>query len=140
MVAVQTPYDNEMFDCGYPNKWGFISDLYEGSIDDVTLFEKCGILNHINPGDALLVDRGFTVQELLLSKQASIFIPPFLGGRERLTGEEELLTKKIAKARINVERFNERLKGVVPMTLCPIAPQIVYVACCLVNFQDCLYK
>ena len=88
----------------------FISDLYEGSIDDVTLFEKCGILNHINPGDALLVDRGFTVQELLLSKQASIFIPPFLGGRERLTGEEELLTKKITKARIHVERFNERLK------------------------------
>ena len=76
----------------------FISDLYEGSIDDVTLFEKCGILNHINLGDALLVDRGFTVQELLLSKQASIFIPPFLGGRERLTGEEELLTKKHRKS------------------------------------------
>ena len=56
----------------------FVSDMYEGSVDDVTLFEKSGILNYINPGDALLVDRGFTVQELLLPKQASIFIPPFL--------------------------------------------------------------
>ena len=28
----------------------FISDLFEGSIDDVTLFKRCGILEHINPG------------------------------------------------------------------------------------------
>ena len=84
----------------------------------------------------MLVDRGFTVQELLLSKQASIFIPPFLGGRERLTGEEELLTNKIAKARIHVERFNERLKkfrlieGVVPMTLFPITNSLCSVLSC----------
>ena len=36
----------------------FISDLYEGSIDDVTLFSQCGILNYINTGDSLLVDKG----------------------------------------------------------------------------------
>ena len=76
----------------------FISDLYEGSIDDVTLFEKCGILNHINPGDALLVDRGFTVQELLLSKQASIFIPPFLGGRGEINWRGRVVDKKHRKS------------------------------------------
>ena len=88
----------------------FVSDLYEGSIGDVAIFEQCGIMKHINPQDAFLVDKGFTIQHLLLSKQATIFIPPFLGKREKFTKEEVLLTKRIAKARIHVERFNERLK------------------------------
>ena len=86
----------------------FISDLYEGSIDDVTLFSQCGILNYINTGDSLLVDKGFTVQDLLTPCQATVFIPPFQGKRATFTKEEILLTKRIAKARIHVERFNGR--------------------------------
>ena len=122
----------------------FVSDLYEGSINDVTLFGTCGILNHINQGDSVLVDKGFTVQDLLIPLQASIYIPPFLGKRESFTKEEILLKKRIAKARIHVERFNERLKKfrlldqTIPLSLKPIISQIVYVASFLVNFQDCL--
>ena len=124
----------------------FISDLYEGSVDDVTITAKCGILNHIEPGDLLLVDKGFTIQDLLYEKQATIKIPAFLGSRPRLTKEEEIETKRIAKARIHVERFNERLKKfllvgrTIPLSLTPIASQMVYVACCLVNFQQPLCK
>jgi hypothetical protein len=120
----------------------FVSDLYEGSIGDVAIVEQCGIMKHINPGDAFLVDKGFTIQHLLLSKQATIFIPPFLGKREKFTKEEVLLTKRIAKARIHVERYNERLKKFRlidrVITLKPFASQLVYVAICLVNFQQCL--
>ena len=122
----------------------FVSDLYEGAVSDVDIFEKCGILNHIEPGDALLVDKGFTVQSLLLPKKATIFIPPFLGKRDSFTKEEVILTKRIAKARIHVERFNERLKEfrliakTIPLNLAPIASQLVYVCSCLVNFQQCL--
>ena len=46
----------------------FISDLFEGSIDDVKHFKESGILEYIQPGNSLLVDRGFTIQELLLPK------------------------------------------------------------------------
>lgn len=122
----------------------FISDLYEGAVTDVHLFQTCGILDHIDPGDALLVDKGFTVQSSLLPKQATIFIPPFLGQRDSFTKEEVILTKRIAKARIHVERFNERLKkfmlinGTIPLSLAPIASQLVFVCSCLVNFQKCL--
>ncbi|EDO36466.1 predicted protein [Nematostella vectensis] len=124
----------------------FVSDLFEGSIDDVSIFRESGILKHINPGDAILVDKGFTVQDLLFNKQATIHIPPFLGKRDCLTKEEELATKRIAKARIHVERFNERLKkfrligNIIPLNLSSIASQLVYVSCCLVNFQPCLCK
>ena len=105
----------------------FVSDLFEGSISDVAIFETCGILQYINPKDTLLVDKGFTVQDILLAKQATIYIPPFLGKRETFTKEEVMLTKRIAKARIHVERFNERLKKfrlldrVIPLVLTPIA-------------------
>ena len=103
-------------------------------------------MDFINPGDSILVDKGFTIQELLLPKQAKIFIPAFLGQREKVTKEEVLLTKKITIARIHVERFNERLKKfrlldqTIPLILSPIASQLVYGACCLVHFQDCLCK
>ena len=124
----------------------FISDLFEGSADDVKIFAESGILEHINPGDSVMVDKGFNVQELLLTKQATIFIPPFLGNREKFTKEEVLLLKRIAKSRIHEERFNERLKKFrlldqnIPLNLAPVASQMVYVACCLVNFQDNLCK
>ena len=107
---------------------------------------KSRILYFIHPGDSILADRGLTLQKQLLAKQASLFIQPFLGNREKFTAEEELLTKRIAKARIHVERFNKRLKNfelidqVLPLTLSPIASQLVYVECCLVNIQDCLCK
>ena len=49
----------------------FISDLYEGSVSDVDIFQQCGIMEHINPNDSFLVDKGFTIQHLLVSKQAT---------------------------------------------------------------------
>ena len=119
----------------------FVSDLFEGSIDGI--FEESGILNYINPGDSILVDKGFTVQELLLPKQENIFIPPFLGQRDKFTKDEVLLTKKIAEARIHVERFNERLKKfdflIKPFHFSSIVFQLVYVACCLVNRYIIIY-
>ena len=67
----------------------FISDLYEGSVSDVDIFEKCGIIKHIEPGDVLLDDKGFTVQDLLLSRQVTIKIPALLGKRDSLTAEKK---------------------------------------------------
>ena len=111
----------------------FISDLYEGRIDDFTLFSQCGILNYINTGDFLLADKGFTVQDLLTPRQVTVFIPPFLGKRATFTKEEIFLTKQIANPRIHVERFNVRLKNsrlldkTIPLTLVPIASQPIFI-------------
>ena len=87
----------------------FISDLFEGSTDDVTITEKSGFLDHIEPGDLILADKGFEIEELLLCKGAHSKLPAKLNGRAKLTKGEELETRRIAKARIHIERFNERL-------------------------------
>ena len=88
----------------------FISDLFEGSISDRDIFCRSGIIDFINPGDVLLVDKGFKIEDVLAPFMASTEIPPFLGKREHFTKEEIMKTRKIARARIHVERFNERLK------------------------------
>ena len=103
----------------------FISDLFEGTISDADIFGQCRILQEINTGDSLLVDKGLTIQHFLLTKQTAILIPPFLGKRDAFTKEKVMLTKWIAKR-------------VIPFNLCPIASQMVYVASCLVKFQECL--
>ena len=94
-----------------------------------------------------LVDRGFTVQDLVNPLQADIKIPPFLKGRWNLSTAEDLSTRKIAKARVHVERFNQRLKQfrlvgrtIIPLSLAPLATQMVVVACGLVNFREVLCK
>lgn len=124
----------------------FVSDLFEGDIDDVKIFKECGILRHLEPNDLVMVDRGFTVQDLLNPIQVKLKIPSFLKGRGSLTAAEELETRRIAKARIHVERFNERLKQFrlvsrkIPLSIAPLATQLVVVAACLVNFQETLCK
>ena len=124
----------------------FVSDLYEGDIDDIAIFIESGILKHLEPGDLVMADRGFTVRELLNPRQVQLMIPAFLKGRKSLTAAEELETRPIAKARIHVERFNERLKQFrlvsrkLPLSLAPLATQLVVVAACLVNFLGTLCK
>ena len=118
--------------CCTPNGGAcFVSDLFESDIDDVQIFRECGIIKHIRPHDVILADKGFTVQDLLNPLQADVKIPSFLKGRSSLSAAEELSARKIAKARIHVERFDERVKQFrligrkIPLSFPPLASQMV---------------
>ena len=50
----------------------FVSDLFEGDISDVEIFEESGILKHIEPYDVILADRGFPVQHQVNPLQRNI--------------------------------------------------------------------
>ena len=56
----------------------FVSDLFEGDIDDVHILKESGLLKHLKPYDLVLADRGFTVQDLLNPLQVQLKIPSFL--------------------------------------------------------------
>lgn len=120
----------------------YVSDLFEGSISDKEIVSQSGFLDKLNVGDLILADRGFTIRDILYEKQVELNIPPFLHGREKFTPSEEIKTKTIAKLRIHVERAIERVKKfrllskTLPLSLSSVANQLVFVACCLVNFQD----
>ena len=124
----------------------FVSDAFEGSMSDNDIVKQSGFLDHLHPGDMILADRGFTIRDILYAKQVDLNIPPFLKGRARLTREEEIKTRQIARVRIHVERAIERikkfrlLKKIIPLSLQHVFSQMVFVAGCLVNFQEPLVK
>lgn len=124
----------------------FVSDVYEGAISDKEIFKKSKIMDKINPGDLVMVDRGFNVRDILLQKGADIVIPPFLGNRTNLSQEEEAQTRVIAKLRIHVERVIERIKKykickkIVPLNTLSTFSQTVFIVACLVNFQKPIVK
>ncbi|XP_046588329.1 uncharacterized protein LOC124293084 isoform X3 [Neodiprion lecontei] len=115
-----------------------IVDCAEFFCQSPTNFEHQDLLQ---PGDVVLADRGFTVHDIVEAKQAHLNIPPFLNGRDRLTPQEEMLTKKIAKQRIYVEHVIGRIKKfrllqtVLPLNMRTLMSQIIFVCACLVNFQ-----
>ena len=59
---------------------------------------------------------------------------------------ENARNKLLSRARVHVERFNQRIKkfriisGIVPMSLTPLLSQIVFITCCLANFKEPVAK
>lgn len=120
----------------------FVSDVYEGSISDRNIVIKSKFADYLCPGDVVLADKGFTVEDIVLQVGVSLNIPPFLRNRDRFTAQEEVATKKIAKEKIYVEHAVGRLKQfrilqrTIPLSMTGIISQLVFVCACLVNFED----
>lgn len=82
----------------------FISKAWGGRTSDKFLTDNCGILDKLLPGDLVLVDRGFTIQESLMFKQAQLAIPAFTRGKDQLDPVDIEATRGIANVPIHVER------------------------------------
>ena len=78
----------------------FVSDLYAGSVSDKYMVKECGLLDHFVPGDLILADKGFLIQDIA-PQGTSVNIPPFLNNG-KFTESEARATKSIARCRIHV--------------------------------------
>ena len=121
----------------------FLSKLFTGRASDKFIVSHSGFLDLMEAGDNVMADRGFEIRDLLLVRRATLNIPPFLGqNRSQFSSKEVDDTRHIAALRIHVERAIARLKcfriirGVIPITLAPLANQIVTVCTFLTNFSD----
>ncbi|CAG2233707.1 unnamed protein product [Mytilus edulis] len=119
--------------------FSFISDLWTGNISDRSITERSGFIDLIEKGDHVMADRGFLIKDLLLSKGATLNMPPFTrpckhGKGRCLTAKEIKESKSIASLRIHVERSIQRLKsykflsGVMPINSLSVANQALKVA------------
>ena len=119
----------------------FVLSLYPGSISDKELTRRCGILDLLEPGDSVMADRGFDIEEDLALRGVRLNIPPFLRGKTQLSEKELITTRRIASLRIHVERAMERIKNFhifdrpLPSSLTDIADRIFFVCCVLGNFH-----
>ena len=117
----------------------FLSKAWGGRASDNHITKTSGFLNLVEPGDLIMADRGFTIREELVLRNATLHIPPPSAGIEQQTREAVQKTKKIANARIHVERAIGRLKwfsllkNVLPVNLVPLIDDIIIVCAALCN-------
>ena len=82
----------------------FLSNAWGGRTSDKYLTENCGLLNKLLPGDMVMADRGFTVEESVAFKRAELVIPAFTKGKSQLDLIDVEKTRGIAHVGIHVER------------------------------------
>ena len=69
----------------------FVSSLWAGSISDIELTNKCGLLDLLEEGDNVMADKGFKIGDLLSERGITLNIPPFMSDG-RLSEHEMKLT------------------------------------------------
>jgi len=73
-------------------------------VSDQHRTENCGILDQLLPGDQILTDRGFTIQETVGLYCAEVKLPPFTKGKKQLTKMDVDFARQLSRVRIHVER------------------------------------
>ncbi|CAN7985166.1 unnamed protein product [Ixodes hexagonus] len=129
----------------------FISRGWCGRSSDKLIAESSGILENLQPGDCVLADRGFTIEESVGLYCARLHMPAFTRGQKPLAPWSVEATRKLANVRIHVERViglirNKYVitKSVIPIDLLCAEGQdrattldkIVFVCCALASLCD----
>ncbi|XP_022519890.2 uncharacterized protein LOC111190408 [Astyanax mexicanus] len=117
----------------------FVSGLYAGSMSDREIFKLSGIINLLTPDMAIMVDKGFLVDNLAPCK---VYRPAFLSRNTQMSREDVRQTQSIARLRVHVERCIRRVKEnklfdkAIPLSVCGSIEELFNVACFLVNYQN----
>ena len=123
----------------------FVSEGYEGSISDRKLVEVSGLLDKLEPRDEIRTDKGFTIQDLLISHGIRLNIPPFLQKNKQMAANDVFLTKKIARLRVHVERAIGHVKeykilqDTLPASMWDSISNVIYICYMLSNFEPLWY-
>ncbi|KAJ8959562.1 hypothetical protein NQ317_000755, partial [Molorchus minor] len=86
----------------------FISKGYGGRASDVMILEDSGYTKRLQPGVAVMADRGFkNVTNILQQKKT---VPPSVSAATPSSADEVKQSKRIAALRVHVERVIGRLR------------------------------
>ena len=124
----------------------FISKYYGGRATDNQIFLQSGLLNLVQSGESIMLDKGFRIEEACARRGVKIVRPPFLQEKRKFTMEEARLTAAIASARVHVERCNQRIKAfkitgdTMSARLIPYVDDIFNIICGVVNLSSPILK
>ncbi|XP_008183318.1 uncharacterized protein LOC103309511 [Acyrthosiphon pisum] len=119
----------------------FLSSVYGGRASDKFIFVNSGILDKCTEGDAIMVDKGFLIEQECVDSGVKLFRPPFLGKNKQLSTKDGIENAEIARARVHIERAIQRIKifkilqQKVPWSYLPIIDKITTVICGVVNIS-----
>ncbi|XP_014675613.1 PREDICTED: uncharacterized protein LOC106815637 [Priapulus caudatus] len=83
----------------------YVSPAYGGSTSDRQVVERSNLMKIYDSGDSVMVDKGFSVQDLFVSSNVTINIPTFFKKRNRLSCATVINDRKIASKRVYIERI-----------------------------------
>ena len=132
--------------CTKSGSISYISEAYAGSCSDRFITEDTNIASKFTPGFIVLFDKGFNVQDLFLSRQVTCVLPPFVRSKRQFTRSEVYQGKRIARARIHIERVMGRFKEfrllahTLPITMIDLCDHIWSIAGAIINMQPPLVK
>ncbi len=117
----------------------FVSGLYEGSVSDKEIFRQSGIIPLLSPDMAVMVDKGFLVDDLVPGK---VHRPPFLSEGNQMSPQDVHETQSIARLGAHVDKLIRRFKEnklfdtEIPLSISGSINQVFTVACLLSNYQN----
>lgn len=122
----------------------YVSDAYGGSTSDRQTIERSRIPQMCDPGDEIMADKGFNVEDLLQPYQVSLNIPTFFKKKNRMSCAAVRRDRKISSKRVHVERVIGLAKTykILRDPMSPyessMATQIITVVFFLCNFRRCI--
>lgn len=127
----------------------FVSESYGGSASDRQILERSALFtepNRFSPGESIMADRGFQVQDLFASRGVSLNVPTTMKGKNQLEPETVVKDRRIASKRVHVERiigYAKTFKILVhPLQHCyvPLGSRILTVCFAITNFRVSIVK
>ena len=94
-----------MIGCSPAGTITFVSDCYGGKASDKKIFTDSGLVEMLESYvDAVMVDKGFMIDDECLFNAVELIRPPFLRNSKQLSAHDARVTRRIARARVHVER------------------------------------
>ncbi|CAG2208365.1 unnamed protein product [Mytilus edulis] len=117
----------------------FVSRLWGGNVSDRHIVEHDGLIPKLSPGDVIMADKGFTIEDLL-SPDIGLNVPPRVSTKHQMSSSEFFKTSNVAAARIVIEMKMEQVKifqifnSILSLPEAHLAEQIAIICISWTNF------
>ena len=90
----------------------FLSRGWSGKVSDKEITNRSNFYDFVQNGDMVMVDCGFTIEEELATRGATLKIPAFTKNKKQMSAKDVHNSRKISNVRIHVERVIGRTKKI----------------------------